>query len=53
MSVTLSMRLPQMMIFLAAAGYTDSWIDIRGKVRAKKGITPPRNNEDNDSEDDR
>lgn len=47
----LAFLLPQMMIFLAAAGYTDSWIDLRKRVRARKGLTQRKRDED-DSEDD-
>ena len=32
----LAFLLPQMMIFLAAAGYTDSWLNLRERVRLKR-----------------
>lgn len=35
MYLLLAFLLPQMMIFLAAAGYTDSWLNLRERVRRK------------------
>jgi len=46
----LAFLLPQMMIFLAAAGYTDSWINLRERVRLK---SQSKNRNNDKSEDDR